>query len=366
MRALGEALTPEQLELVEEYAGKDADVLGDEYIARIAEMLIDEKGNIKEPTTWEKVKGAVREFFRDVFGFNLTDADIRYLLWRSGERLRRNRAGTMTRAQDVVTGQKLQDESARMRQEEADYQREIREITERAKADGTFMKAPNGKPSNLDERQWAHVRTTRFKQWFGDWEKAVKRAFLMGNNYVSRLIWDEFTKDGVPLTEKVPAYYHERYGGVVHRDGLGDVILDRRSVKDSLSHGISRNKSAAFAAVGEIITDGMIIDTQKDWKGRNINSVTIAAPIEIGGKGFVGVVIVTRGSGTNTNRFYLHEVILQESLQDESIKTDTKADSHQGDVAKILKNIASTSENVSKVVDENGEPLVVYHGTPYF
>ena len=86
-------------------------------------------------------------------------------------------------------------------------------------------------------------------------------------------------------------------------NGLGDVILDRRSAKDSLSHGISRNKGAAFAAVGQIITAGMIIDTQKDWKGRNINTVTIAAPIEIGGKGFVGVVIVTRGSGTNANRF---------------------------------------------------------------
>ena len=70
----------------------------------------------------------------------------------------------------MVTGQELNDDAARMRQEEADYQREVREITERAKADGTFMKAPNGKPSNLDERQWAHVRTTRFKKWFGDWE----------------------------------------------------------------------------------------------------------------------------------------------------------------------------------------------------
>ena len=106
---LGEALTPEQRELVREYIdmGKSDGVLGDEYIARIAEMLIDEKGDIKEPTTWEKVKGAVREFFRDVFGLELTDADIRYLLWRSGERLRRNKADVFTRAQDVVTGQQL-------------------------------------------------------------------------------------------------------------------------------------------------------------------------------------------------------------------------------------------------------------------
>ncbi len=49
---------------------------------------------------------------------------------------------------------------------------EANSIVEKAKADGTFMKAPNGKPSNLNECQWAQVRTTSFKNWFGDWEKA--------------------------------------------------------------------------------------------------------------------------------------------------------------------------------------------------
>jgi hypothetical protein len=31
--------------------------------------------------------------------------------------------------------------------------------------------APNGRPSNLNERQWRVVRTQAFKKWFGDWEK---------------------------------------------------------------------------------------------------------------------------------------------------------------------------------------------------
>lgn len=35
---------------------------------------------------------------------------------------------------------------------------------------GTFMKAPNGEPTNLTERQWLQVRTRAFKDWFGDWE----------------------------------------------------------------------------------------------------------------------------------------------------------------------------------------------------
>lgn len=47
--------------------------------------------------------------------------------------------------------------------------------------------------------------------------------------------------------------------------------------------------------------------------------------------------MLTRVGGERKNKFYLHEVVLQENLLSESIKTDTKADSHKGDIANILK-----------------------------
>ena len=53
---------------------------------------------------------------------------------------------------------------------------EMRAIKDRAIADDTFMKAPNGKPTNLNERQWLQVRTKNFKNWFGDWENDPKNA----------------------------------------------------------------------------------------------------------------------------------------------------------------------------------------------
>ncbi len=49
-------------------------------------------------------------------------------------------------------------------------------IKKQAIADGTFMKAPNGNPTNLNERQWLQVRTKAFKDWFGDWEKDQENA----------------------------------------------------------------------------------------------------------------------------------------------------------------------------------------------
>jgi hypothetical protein len=53
---------------------------------------------------------------------------------------------------------------------------EMDEIVSKAKADGTYLKAPNGKPSNLSEFQWAQVRTKNFKNWFGDWESSPQNA----------------------------------------------------------------------------------------------------------------------------------------------------------------------------------------------
>ena len=47
-----------------------------------------------------------------------------------------------------------------------------------AKYKGTpeWMKAPNGEPTNLTEKQWVQVRTPSFRAWFGDWENDPENA----------------------------------------------------------------------------------------------------------------------------------------------------------------------------------------------
>lgn len=64
--------------------------------------------------------------------------------------------------------------NTRLRTEE--YTPEMQSIKDKAVADGTFMKAPNGNPTNLNERQWLQVRTKAFKNWFGDWENSPSKA----------------------------------------------------------------------------------------------------------------------------------------------------------------------------------------------
>lgn len=181
-------------------------------------------------------------------------------------------------------------------------------------------------------------------------DRVALRDYILSNNYVSRLTGNEFAKSDEPLTDRVVKYYDDNYNGAVVRYGFGTVLLDKRGVKDSISHGIGRNKASAFAAVPEIIKSGALVDYQVNWKGRNRDSYTIVAPVEIASEGYVGVVVLARGKGTDRNKFYLHEVVLQKNLQEESIKTDTKADSHQGDIAKLLKEIVTAKKNGENII----------------
>ena len=57
-----------------------------------------------------------------------------------------------------------------------DIDAERKEIEDKAKADGTWLKAPNGKGTNLSPKQWVTVRTKAFKEWVGDWENDPENA----------------------------------------------------------------------------------------------------------------------------------------------------------------------------------------------
>lgn len=58
----------------------------------------------------------------------------------------------------------------RITETDEEFENERKAIVRNAKENGTFMKAPNGRISNLDKISWITVRTKEFKNWFGDWE----------------------------------------------------------------------------------------------------------------------------------------------------------------------------------------------------
>lgn len=249
-------------------------------------------------------------------------------------------------------------------EEISEAQKQYEEVKSKYMGTPLWMKAPNGKPTNLTEEQWVRVRTPNFKRWFGDWEKEAwaKAAmdFLERTAPVANLTGQEFQKDGVKLTEKVPAYF-KSIGNVAHNDELGDVVLDLKGVEDSIAHGVGRLKSAAFMAVPDVIEKGFIFNREENWKERGWNTAVIVAPIKLGEDDYVCEVVVKKVRGQQ--RFYLHEVEIKKTL--DGVFKSVANNGNASQVSKLIlgKHLAEVKGNVSKVVDENGEPMVVYHGS---
>lgn len=235
--------------------------------------------------------------------------------------------------------------------------------------DGTMKKgyhcAPNGKPSRLSEDQWLLVRTPNFKRWFGDWEKSAyanaAMDFLENTAPVKELTGGEFQKSETSLTDRVAEYF-DSIGNVAHNEELGDVVLDKEGIHDSIGHGLGRLKASAFMAVKDVIEHGFIFNRETNWKNRQWDSAVVVAPVKIGSENYVCEVIVARHP--TKNKFYLHEVEIKRTLE-EVFKTPTKGRTSQASKLILGKHLAEVKGNVSQVVDENGEPLVVYHGTDW-
>jgi site-specific DNA-cytosine methylase len=67
---------------------------------------------------------------------------------------------------------------------------EKEKIVADAKANGTYMTAPNGEKTKLNAEQWATVRTTNFKNWFGDWENDPENASkVVDENGEPMVVW---------------------------------------------------------------------------------------------------------------------------------------------------------------------------------
>ena len=123
---------------------------------------------------------------------------------------------------------------------------------------------------------------------------------------VAKLTGNEFAKSETSLPDMIAAYF-SKIGNSVHHALLGDIVLDRRGIKDDIAHGIGRRKAAAFMAIPEVIRNGKIVDIRYDWENRGYDTVILAAPIKIGTESYLMGVVVNKN--VETDRLYVHEVL---------------------------------------------------------
>ena len=226
--------------------------------------------------------------------------------------------------------------------------------------------APNGKPSNLTEAQWHQVRTPQFKKWFGDWEIAASNPKRNASTFSeAREAVKEF--QGKPLSNRKTGIE-----ATLSRNAL-DKILSASAVGKSET---AQTHSLAVANA-DVLFESAILGWSKPDKNADPNIVAIHrffAPMITNGKAMMVKMTVkeTSQKGRN-NPLYTVEAVEFNEMSPAAIWVgeianadgiDPRTTRSVGDLETLTQEIQDFNpDSVSKVVDENGEPMVVYHGT---
>lgn len=284
-----------------------------------------------------------------------------------------------------------------------------------------FREAPNGKRSNLTDEQWEMVRTPEFKAWFGDWENDPANASkVIDENGEPRIVYhggtfgkedDEVRSWGLnPFVwdKESNAFFSENRqyaeGYNIGGEGTIDAFLNIRNpfemgdtarwlVEDGKPTSVARDYAKRLrVSVDDIV--GLIQDEYadeayqdkdgsinvKDAKAYTINRNPKFAEL-LKEKGFDGAMDDEFGSRAymttepnqiksatdNNGEFNPNnpDIRFRERITPEQDKEYMDA-VNSGDMEKAQRMVRDAFKAAfpdTKVVDENGEPRAVYHGT---
>ncbi len=241
-------------------------------------------------------------------------------------------------------------------------QEELDAIKAAAEKDGTFMKAPNGQRSNLNEQQWLQVRTKAFKAWFGDWERADELTFdgsEFDNKTCLAALASEAAKPFVNDETGIEAEINNRQRGKITSGKA-----QRKSRESGFSTGV-HNYVAAH--IRRLFKHAVHVGDYRD-KNKSDDILAIkrfVCPVRIEGVSAFAYMTV-KELKQHGHKIYTLELDTIERLGgnlDEHFKEMLNPAPSKSIVARLEDLSKTIFENVSKIVDENGEPLVVYHGT---
>lgn len=187
-------------------------------------------------------------------------------------------------------------------------------------------------------------------------EKQIERNYddVRKMEPIAKIRGDEFQGNAQELRTWIKDLY-QSYGGKVHNDVVGDILLSGRSVRDDLAHGIGQKKAASFAAVKNILEEGKVLRYSKDWKDRGYDAVALGGKIEIeNGKNAGQYYAVCIVKINNDNRMYLHEVDIQKVDSVPFYYGEQDATSHRGH---SYPPISSIFEKLRSVNDANEKSI---------
>ena len=251
-------------------------------------------------------------------------------------------------------------------------------IKARAIADGTFMKAPNGEDTNLTEQQWLQVRTEAFKSWFGDWEKTARIEKLKKTKPIE-ITGEEYKGKYELNRDSAKAWLLDNLRGeYTNEDTKEKIFVSKVGIKEVVSH---REKSEAhlksLVSIPDIIKNTIFIDEMPNEKdnGKYDSYRYYVGGLKIGGEDYTVKMVVGVKNGV---KYYDHRLTqiekgkLIDQINDQSVQKsftttgDAPLQSYALSAYKDNRLFSLLQINSSKVIDKNGEPMVIYHGTNKF
>ncbi len=275
---------------------------------------------------------------------------------------------------------------------EAEYD----EVVKNYKGTDQWMKAPNGEPTNLSERQWVQVRTPAFKNWFGDWEKAARIEAIEGieaKSYTpqtvtkreAKTIFQQFepvkksfttdffeSQDVNKQPRNVSKEANSVRNAVLNVSFPGKIVGKLRGFFNTKEQSIISDirelfDTSIYAYSSNYVASKPRPDGSTHKEHSNIEAYHhFVNKADVNGTPYyIRFSVQELKSSGQLHAAHISNVEIKKSRED----SRSLLGKHQGGTAlpaydyNLAEFFDSVKENVSKVVDENGEPLVVYHGT---
>lgn len=182
-------------------------------------------------------------------------------------------------------------------------------------------------------------------------EEAQRKARVLQGEPVYT-VKERQAPQGFKALREWAAALFEKAGGKAVNPEAGEILLNERSVRDSIAHGMNPFKAEAFAAIPDVISQGVVIHEGVNPEN-GTRYVYISAPVEIEGKDDV-VTLLARNTG-NGSQMYLHSVATKESILNAS-DTETAEISREtgkvnsGYIASVLKKFLEYKTETGKGV----------------
>lgn len=309
-------------------------------------------------------KGGMSGEFADMAGSSHSDGLVfdsrRYLKGREAETLQ---AGGLLEAAPSKSGwdyrltqegRALAKVMARSRDAAADGKPAGRAQSARAKdtpVAGKAAVAKNAANEKPSEKTGKAKPETFVKTTLDNPEEAQRKARVLQGEPVYT-VKERQAPQGFKALREWAAALFEKAGGKAVNPEAGEILLNERSVRDSIAHGMNPFKAEAFAAIPDVISQGVVIHEGVNPEN-GTRYVYISAPVEIEGKDDV-VTLLARNTG-NGSQMYLHSVATKESILNAS-DTETAEISREtgkvnsGYIASVLKKLLEYKTETGKGV----------------